>query len=162
MSSAVMDHAWNHVRVDGVWYHVDVTRDDPIVPAGESSEVNHDRLLRSDAGMDSLGYHSYTCAAGHTCTDTRFELDGKGILTGFHDPLTPVGGGWVGVDSHGAPVGVSVTPAAIAVGARGDMDGDGRVTPADLLAVYDPALPEAWRGWLRTALVTPRRSRLCE
>lgn len=153
VSSAVMDHAWNHVRVDGVWYHVDVTRDDPVMPAGESSEVNHDRLLRSDAGMIALGYHGYICAAGHACTDTRFELGGKGILTGFHNPLTPVGGGWVGVDSHGAPVGVTVTAEGITVSTAGDVDSDGEVTPADLLAVYDPALPEAWRGWLRTALV---------
>ena len=161
VSSTAMDHAWNHVRVDGVWYHVDVTRDDPIVPAGEHPEVNHDRLLRSDAGMESMGYHGYTCAAGHACTDTRFEVDGKGILSDLHAPLTPVGGFWVGDDPDGAPVGVRTNPdgagTGLTVSTACDVDSDGRITPADLLAVYDPALPEGWREHLRTALVTPRR-----
>ena len=80
VSSDAMDHAWNHVRVDGVWYHVDVTRDDPIPAAEGREEVNHHRLLRSDEGMAALGYHGYSCTAGHVCTDTRFEPDGAAVL----------------------------------------------------------------------------------
>lgn len=30
------DHAWNKVRLGGVWYCIDVTRDDPVPDEGES------------------------------------------------------------------------------------------------------------------------------
>lgn len=39
-------HAWNQVKVDGVWYHVDVTWNDPIPDTGKSAL--HTYLLRSD------------------------------------------------------------------------------------------------------------------
>ncbi len=153
VSSDAMDHAWNHVKVDGVWYHVDVTRDDPIPSAEGSEEVNHLRLLRSDAGMEALGYHGYSCAAGHTCTDTRFESEGEAALAGFHDALLPFGESWGGADEGGAPKAVAVEREGMRVGQAGDMDGDGEVTPADLLAVYDTLYPEEWRAWLRGELV---------
>ncbi len=163
VSSDAMDHAWNHVRVDGVWYHVDVTRDDPIPATEGREEVNHTRLLRSDEGMNSLGYHGYTCAAGHTCTDTRFEPEGQAVLAGFHDALVPFGEIWAGSDGDGAPVAVAVKREGVLVGQAGDMDGDGEVTPADLLSVYDPLYPEAWRGWLRERLVnTPEAPEMPE
>ena len=148
-----MDHAWNHVRVDGVWYHVDVTRDDPIPTAEGSEAVNHLRLLRSDAGMEALGYYGYTCAAGHTCTDPRYEPDGQAALADFHRALVPIGELWAGGNREGAPVAAAVRADGIHPGAPGDTDGDGAVTPADLLAVYDPLYPDEWRKWLRGRLV---------
>lgn len=161
VASDAMDHAWNHVRVDGVWYHVDVTRDDPIPAPDGREEVNHHRLLRSDAGMAALGYHGYTCPAGHTCTDTRFESEGEAVLGDFHDSLTVFGTQWAGVSEGGAPVTAAMGEQGITVGSAGDMDGDGGVTPADLLAVYDPMCPEAWRAWLRGRLVNPPEEAPC-
>ena len=148
-----MDHAWNHVRVDGVWYHVDVTRDDPIPPEGGSPAVTHTRLLRSDGGMSALGYVGYACASGHTCTDTRYETSEGGLLDGFSTPLTHVGTGWVGMDGEGGMVGVKFTETSVIVGQVGDVNVDGSIDPVDLLAVYDPALPEDWREWMRGRLV---------
>ena len=153
VASAAMDHAWNHVRVDGVWYHVDVTRDDPIPACEGSEQVNHTRLLRSDEGMAALGYYGYTCALGHICTDSRFEPGGEAALAEFHAPMIPFGTAWIGVGEGGAPVAAKIGKEEISTGKEGDMDGDGEVTPADLLAVYDVAYPEAWRGWLRGRLV---------
>ena len=151
--SATMDHAWNHVRVDGVWYHVDVTRDDPIPSTGGREEVNHTRLLRSDGGMAVLGYHGYSCAAGHSCTDTRFESDGGGRLDGISTPLTPISTGWIGVGDGEGIVGVRFSETGIFVGEVGDVNVDGRTDPVDLLALYDPALPDAWRTWMREKLM---------
>ena len=37
-------HAWNAVKIDGVWYHIDLTWDDPIVSDG-SNIINHDYFL---------------------------------------------------------------------------------------------------------------------
>ncbi len=175
VSSAAMNHAWNHVRVDGVWYHVDVTRDDPIPAPGGHAIVNHTRLLRSDAGMRALGYHGFSCACAHACTDTRYErADGSGALEAFSTPLYPLpdaGDGdairWVGLAAHdvssdsdrkedtaGVPTTVVVRPDGITVGIRGDADGDGALTPGDLLRLYGTAVPEAWRAALRAVLLS--------
>lgn len=153
VSSDGMDHAWNHVRVEGIWYHVDVTRDDPIPAAPGREEVNHDRLLRSDAGMAALGYRDYTCAGGHSCTDTRFEAEGEASLSGFHSIIKPWGADWLGETEDGVPSVIAIEKEGLAVGGAGDVDGDGELTPADLLRVYDPLYPEAWRAWLRSHLV---------
>ena len=153
VASEVMNHAWNHVRVDGVWYHVDVTRDDPIPASPGSEQVNHTRLLRSDEGMNSLGYRGYACTAGHACTDARFESEGEAALAGFSSALTVTDGGWLGTTSEGAPAAVTVGKEGISTGIPGDMDGDQAVTPADLLMVYDQSLPDTWRDWIRRELV---------
>ena len=152
VASAAMDHAWNHVRVDGVWYHVDVTRDDPIPAADGREAVNHTRLLRSDEGMEALGYHGFSCGAGHTCTDTRFESDGAAALEEFHAAVIPVGEGWMAAREDGAPVSVQVGD-GFSTGQRGDADGDEKITPADLLTLYRESCPEAWREWVRGELV---------
>ena len=38
-------------------------------------------------------------------------------------------------------------------GQVGDANLDGVFDPRDLLAVYDPEIPEEWRKWMREALV---------
>lgn len=151
--SDAMDHAWNHVRVDGLWYHVDVTRDDPIPAVGGREEVNHARLLRSDRGMEALGYRGYTCGAGHICADTRYETSDGGRLDGFSTPLKPIFAGWAGVDDEDGVVGVKFSETGVSVGEMGDVNLDGRTDPGDLLALYAPAIPEAWREEMRKRLV---------
>ena len=151
--SEAMDHAWNHVRVDGIWYHVDVTRDDPIPAEGGAPAVHHSRFLRSDGGMDGLGYFGYSCSTGHTCTDTRFETAEGGLLEEFSTPLTHIRTEWVGMDGEGGIVGVKFSEINVFVGQVGDVNVDGSTDPGDLLAVYDPTLPESWREWMREKLV---------
>lgn len=152
--SDAMDHAWNHVRVDGVWYHVDVTRDDPIPAAEGTDEVNHNRLLRSDGGMEALGYHGFACAAGHTCTDTRFETAEEGAgWEIFSEKMRFSGGKWLGMDDSGAVVAVKLQKTGVFMGQVGDADLNSQIDPADLLCLYDPNLPEAWREWARRYFV---------
>lgn len=152
--SDAMDHAWNHVRVDGVWYHVDVTRDDPIPAAEGTDEVNHKRLLRSDEGMEALGYYGFACAAGHTCTDTRFETAEEGTGWGiFSQKMRFSGGKWLGMDDSGDLVAVKLKKTGIFMGQVGDADLNSQISPADLLCLYDPNLPEVWREWARRYFV---------
>ncbi len=154
--SDAMDHAWNHVRVEGEWYHVDVTRDDPIPAEGGVPAVHHTRLLRSDGGMEALGYHGYSCAVGCGCTDSRFETaEGGAILEVFTLKMRFWGGVWMGMDNSGALVAVKAQKAGVFVGQVGDADLNGVFEPADLLGVYDPSLPEEWREWMRETLVNP-------
>lgn len=155
--SDAMDHAWNHVQVGGAWYHVDVTRDDPIPHAAEE-EVNHHRLLRSDGGMVSLGYHDFSCSVDHTCTDTRFEVSEGGALGDYSAALIPRGDGWLGMDPSGGVAGIQFSESGVSVSQPGDANRDGAIDPLDLLAVYDPTLPEEWRAWMRRRLITHAQS----
>lgn len=129
--SDAMDHAWNHVRVDGEWYHVDVTRDDPA--DGDSPTVLHQRLLRSDEGMAALGYRDYTCAGRHNCTSGRFETTEEGgIFSSFYTAPLRVGHTWCFVAEDGiiTPLSLSTIPF---IHRPGDITGDGSVAPNDLL-----------------------------
>lgn len=42
-------HAWNLVKVDGAWYHLDTTWNDPVPDRGQ--EVSYDYFLKGDAKM---------------------------------------------------------------------------------------------------------------
>lgn len=59
--SDVDHHGWNVVEIDGKWYHVDVTHDDPII--GEIyhydylGEVKHENFLLSDSQIIADGSH---------------------------------------------------------------------------------------------------------
>ena len=65
VSSKAMNHAWNLVKVDGTWYHVDVTWDDP-VPNVEGGG-RHIYFLRSDAGIQEESHFGWD-AGGITCS----------------------------------------------------------------------------------------------
>ena len=96
VTSREMDHAWNRMSgVGDAWYHVDVTRDDPIREPGTASVVRHTRLLRSDAGMEAEGYTAFSCGDGHICADGRYETaEGDAWFSGVDTPLTCLPTGW--------------------------------------------------------------------
>ncbi len=56
VTSDPMNHAWNVVQLDGKWYHVDVTWDDPI--SDTYGRVMHSYLLLSDSAI-SDDYHRH-------------------------------------------------------------------------------------------------------
>lgn len=51
ISSPEMDHGWNGVALDGRWYHVDVTWDDPT--SAKPGETRHTFLLMSDDAIST-------------------------------------------------------------------------------------------------------------
>lgn len=54
-------HAWNKVELDGVWYNVDVTWDDPVVIGG-GDMLRYDYFLVSDETL--ARDHQWTAYSG--------------------------------------------------------------------------------------------------
>lgn len=56
-SSEKMNHIWNLVKLDGAWYHIDVTWNDPVddMPL----RARHYYFLLSDAGFEDAGHHDW-------------------------------------------------------------------------------------------------------
>lgn len=60
VGSNAMNHGWNLVKLEGVWYHVDVTWDDPSNPdRGFDGAVSHAYFLKSDASFRALDHPSW-------------------------------------------------------------------------------------------------------
>lgn len=51
--SADGPHAWNLVRLNGTWYHVDATWDDPVISGGRRQVVSHAYFCLTDAEMSA-------------------------------------------------------------------------------------------------------------
>ena len=62
-------HAWNVVQIDGEWYHVDTTWDDP-VPDREGY-VRYDYFLKSDSYM--LANRHTRWISDRTCSSTKYD-----------------------------------------------------------------------------------------
>ncbi|HIU44122.1 MAG TPA: S-layer homology domain-containing protein [Candidatus Ventrousia excrementavium] len=61
-------HAWNLVQIDGEWYHVDATWDDPV--PNREGYVRYDYFLKSDAYM---GRDHSNWQQKQVCTSTRYD-----------------------------------------------------------------------------------------
>ncbi len=74
VNSTSMNHTWNQVCLDGSWYHVDVTWDDPTPDL--PGRVLHTHFLHSDGWVqeptDNVSAHN-GWANGRNCTDTRYD-----------------------------------------------------------------------------------------
>lgn len=64
-------HAWNLVQVDGQWYHVDATWDDPTTRGGDY--IRYTYFLKSDKVMVSRSHRNWEVL--HACTSTKYDKD---------------------------------------------------------------------------------------
>ena len=62
-------HAWNIVQIDGEWYHVDTTWDDPVPDA--QGRLCYTYFLRSDKYMRSHEHKSWNSSI--KCTSTKYD-----------------------------------------------------------------------------------------
>jgi hypothetical protein len=76
--SKEMNHIWNLVQVDGEWYHVDLTWDDPAVD--QAGRALHTNFLRSDKGIAETGHHDWE--APYLCSSDLYEKSFLYDLTG--------------------------------------------------------------------------------
>ena len=70
-SSEEMNHIWNIVKIDGEWYHADVSWDDPT--GGAMGKAKHDFFLYSDTGLMNNKTPHVGWIALHECTSDRFD-----------------------------------------------------------------------------------------
>ena len=64
-------HAWNVVQIDGEWYHVDTTWDDPT--PNREGYVRYNYFLKSDAYM-SRDHQSWSFnGTSYACTSTKYD-----------------------------------------------------------------------------------------
>lgn len=71
VDSEPMEHVWNLVQLDGQWYHVDVTWDDP--SPDTKGYVSHEFFLRTDEQMSAGEDPHHDWDTDITCTDTRYS-----------------------------------------------------------------------------------------
>lgn len=69
VSSRSMNHAWNAVKMDGQYYNVDCTFDDPIYD--RFGQARHTYFLRSTEEMEDLG-HTFDNKL-YECTSTKYS-----------------------------------------------------------------------------------------
>ncbi len=71
--SKSMNHIWNYVKLDGRWYHADLTYDDATASSqvGETGYVKHTYFLLSDSAMQNAK-HDWD-ANDITCNDARYD-----------------------------------------------------------------------------------------
>lgn len=102
VSSSSMNHAWNLVKIDGQWYHVDVTWDDKWEKAySPTYDLYHDYnnimcrwFMLSDSGMLANSHSNWK--ADYAATSTRFDAafwhDSK--LNNYWNGLYFLDGNW--------------------------------------------------------------------
>lgn len=87
VTSDEMHHGWSMVSLDGLWYHVDATWDDPVTSDG-SKWVLHACFLLSDATITTLkDFEHYGWDTSlPKCTSTKYETGYSfvGIYSPFH------------------------------------------------------------------------------
>ena len=71
-ASDSMNHIWNVVESDGVWYHVDVTWDDTYKQT-VCGQVKHSNLLLSDYGIESTGHENWSSNIDYSCSDSTYD-----------------------------------------------------------------------------------------
>lgn len=75
--SDAMAHIWNLVKLDGAWYHIDVTWNDArnSSSSGDGEDMPlralHKYFLLSDDGMAAVGHHDWTSPV--TASNTKYD-----------------------------------------------------------------------------------------
>ena len=71
VSSNTMNHAWNKVYIDGEWYHVDCTWDDPL--SDRYGMAKHKYFLLSDSEMLNREHRDWHSTVSVECTSTKYD-----------------------------------------------------------------------------------------
>ena len=101
VSSEAMVHGWNMVQLDGAWFHVDVTWDDPLLSvnggphhdSGFDAPVSHKFFLKSDSYMKAHEHYGWTAVHNAPASyelPALPEYTGPAAGSGSASPAEPV------------------------------------------------------------------------
>ncbi len=103
VTSINMGHAWNIIQIDGNWYHVDVTWDDPV--PNMDGFVNHNHFLLSDSRISynddgSQSHYDWNYIKNYDveCSDTTYDAH---WWRGISSEIYRIDGNWYSVDADG-------------------------------------------------------------
>ncbi len=139
VASDTIEHIWNYVRIDGEWYHADLTWDDSAVTA---SGVSRRHFLCSDKVATERGHRDWYSSVSVSCLSERFAE------TDFDEALDADVSDW-DIDSDGslslADILILrryVESGDVPISGGGDLDGDGEVTALDVVLLRKKLLGE--------------------
>ena len=81
VTSDSINHEWNTVRLDGEWYHMDITWDDAD-DAGFYGQVGHEYFLCSDEEF-MQGDHASAWVSPVVCDDRSYDGDFREVTSSF-------------------------------------------------------------------------------
>lgn len=93
VTSDEMGHAWNLVKVDGTWYHVDLSYDDP--SPDRLGRVLHENFLLDDEGIRNTPNPHYGWKISVRCLSASFK---KAIWHGVTSRMIRLDGQWYYID----------------------------------------------------------------
>lgn len=97
VTSEEMNHAWNLVKVDGEWYHADLSYDDPAPE--RPGHVNHDNFLLSDAGIANTEDPHTGWISTVSCAEEDYAGAFRQDVT---SAMVHLGGRWYYIDNERA------------------------------------------------------------
>ena len=71
VTSSSMNHAWNMVKLDNKWYHIDATWDDPI--SDKCGKCRHAYFLLSDDAISDDTHRHFGWDSKYSATSTRYD-----------------------------------------------------------------------------------------
>lgn len=95
VSSEVMNHAWNLVKVDGEWYHADLVFDDP--SPDRIGRVLHENFLLDDSMIAQSENPHTGWESSIPCTSSAFA---DAFWKDIASPMVWFGGQWYFIDSE--------------------------------------------------------------
>ena len=93
-----LHHVWNKIKLDGKWYNVDVTYDDPISDTITSSShayflVNDDEIKALDPSSGSYSFFAVEGSSAYELSDCSYTINADNTITIVSDGVTVVSNG---------------------------------------------------------------------
>lgn len=92
VESSSMNHMWNRVLIDGSWYNVDLTWDDPVYD--RPGHVSHKYFLLSDSEIQSISKPHYGYSAYYSANSKKYD---KYLVHEFNTRLCNLSGRYYAV-----------------------------------------------------------------
>lgn len=70
-----MRHCWSYLHLNGHWYHVDITWDDPLFEGKKEDYVSHYYFLLSDAAIRAKKHYDWDVRGLPPADDTTYDND---------------------------------------------------------------------------------------